>query len=483
MLSAFFLLVLGSCQQEAATSTPAAAAVIERPNLAASVSLLTLARNPVAYEGEALFLSGNYRPLPLPVCTDETHLSPATWVLTDNNVEVMVAGFDGALRELVPPGQPLEVEGNWQIWEGPVGCGRRAPAQTIWYLQLTSILSPNPLIASLLTTPGAATPASVEATLDEVMLTSAITATMTATSVPTTVIPTATPTSLGTPTASAPATPTPTISATVVATVTPFPTFTPTITPSVTPTGTATLTTGTPTATPTATSSSGPTPTPTVDSGGPIVVDYDDLSKRFIRPSANQVWQFDGSSDSPIVLSVAPANNLNVALELFDPAGESVSTSNLGGSGQVEMIDETDLPGSGVYTLEVTSIGRTTGSYALLLQDDSSLPFASFQGILLYDQARTGTAPAEVQHLWNFEGVADETVNIRVTATTQGDLRIFLNNHEGQEVEDVNENRFSLDDREEILDYRLPATGLYTLGIVENDLEPIGYSVVIESAP
>ena len=160
VLSALCLVILGSCQQEAATSTPVSAAVIERPNLAADISLLTLARNPVAYEGETLLLSGDYRPLPLPVCADETHLSPATWVLSDDNIEIMVAGFDSALRDLVPPGQALEVEGNWQKWDGPVGCGRRAPAQTIWYLQLTNILSPNPLVASLLKTPSRAAPAS-----------------------------------------------------------------------------------------------------------------------------------------------------------------------------------------------------------------------------------------------------------------------------------------------------------------------------------
>jgi hypothetical protein len=475
VLSALCLVILGSCQQEAATSTPVSAAVIERPNLAADISLLTLARNPVAYEGETLLLSGDYRPLPLPVCADETHLSPATWVLSDDNIEIMVAGFDSALRDLVPPGQALEVEGNWQKWDGPVGCGRRAPAQTIWYLQLTNILSPNPLVASLLITPSRAAPASSGAAVGDIATTSVMTAT-TDSGVTTSAIPAATPTLSGTPTPGALATPTSMVSATVIATVTPFPTFTPTVTPSMTPTGTATLARRTPTPTSTSTSSGGstPSPTPTIDTGDPIVVDYDDLSKRTVGRSSVQEWQFYAARDWSIVLSVAPDSDLDVALELFDPDEESVVSSDAGGSGQIETIDKPDLPSSGVYTLKINSVGGTSGSYALLLQDDSALPFVSFQGNLRYGQEQQGTVPDEEQHLWNFSGTAGEIVSFRVTAITQGNLRLFLNNHEGQEVED---------DIEDNKPYPLSATGLYTIGIGEYDLEQLNYSIVIEQAP
>ena len=173
------------------------------------------------------------------------------------------------------------------------------------------------------------------------------------------------------------------------------------------------------------------------------------------------------------MVSVAPDSDLDVALELFDPRGESVGSFDSGGRGQIETINEPILPDSGQYTLEVTSVSGTTGSYALLLQDDSSLPIASFQGILRYDQAQARIVPAEEQHLWNFEGTAGEVVSIGVTAITQGTLRLVLNNHEGQEIEY---------DVEEDPGYALTATGLYTIRIGENDLQTLNYSIVIRPA-
>ena len=484
VLSALLVVAIGGCQQETMTSTPLAAAVIERANLPAIVSLLTLARNPVAFEGEDLILSGNYRPLPLPVCAEEAHPSPATWVLGDGDIEIPVAGFDSALRDLAPAGLPLQIEGRWQKWEGPVGCGRRAPSQMIWHLQLTNILSPNPLSASLSLTAapaGAATPITTQAVLaDGGTATAGMTATIAGTNELTSTIPTATPALVGslTPVASSTAVPLP--SGTVVSTVTPFPTFTVTGTPLATPTGTATPSGNTPTPTPT--SAAGSSPTPTADSGHPILVDYDDLSKRTLTAGGVHEWQFAGATSTPIIVSVAPANGLDVALELLDPAGEHLGFYDQAGAGQVETIRQSDLPVSGLYTIRVSSVGQDAGSYALVLQSDSSRPTVLFRGIIAYGEMRAGTTPIDGDHLWNFEGFAGDVVNIRVVATTSSDMQIYLNSHDGRETEFVNDNTVyhPPDDREEILGFRLPATGLYTIGIGEEDLEALGYTIVVE---
>ena len=117
------------------------------PLVAASVPAHQLIRNPSALEGQFIRIRGNYKPLPLLVCADETHHSPASWLLQTEGLEIPVAGFDSTLRELGVEGMAMEVDGRWQFWEGPVGCGRRVPVQQIWYLAVTEILSPNPLTA------------------------------------------------------------------------------------------------------------------------------------------------------------------------------------------------------------------------------------------------------------------------------------------------------------------------------------------------
>jgi hypothetical protein len=475
---------LGGCQQqEEATNTPApAAAAILRANQAAAPSLLTLARNPAAFEDQDLVLVGTYRPLPLPVCAEETHQSPATWALRDGEIEILVSGFDSALRELASPGTPLEIEGRWQRWEGPVGCGRRAPSQIVWYLQLTNILSPNPLNASLPITP-AATTRPPDSVADGNITASPQPETTSATGFPAGGTPTATPEFSDTPVASA--TSAISVSPTGSVTIGPTPTASGSGTPTATLSGTvtATPTPGANTPTPTATTvPSGASPTPTVDSGRARLLDYDDLSKRTITAGSVQEWQFAGAIDLPIVIRVAPSSGLDIALELFDPTDEFLGAYDQTGIGQTETIEENDLPRTGLYTLRVSTADQTSGSYALVLQSESSRPFVLFQGILTYGQTRAGTTPANGDHLWNFEGSAGDIINIRVSATTPTDMQIYFNSFDGQETEYKNDNTtyFPPEDREEFLGYQLPATGLYTIGIGEENLESLGYTIVVE---
>jgi hypothetical protein len=254
-------------------------------------------------------------------------------------------------------------------------------------------------------------------------------------------------------------------------------------TPTATLPGTATATNNTLTPAATETSdSAGPTASPTTSR--PILLDYDDLSKRNIGAGGVHKWQFAGATGLAIVMKVAPSSDLDVALELFDPSGTRLESMDATGQGQTETIDIADLPATGLYTLQVSSAGQTSGDYALVLQSDSSRPVVQFQGIIGYGETRSGTTPVDGDHLWNFEGVAGDVINIRVVATTSTDMQIYLNNYNGQETEFVNDNTvFSPpNDREEILGLRLPATGLYTVGIGEEDFRELGYTILIESA-
>jgi hypothetical protein len=487
LLGALTIVVVAGCQPEEATNTPLPAAAIERATQAESPTLLTLARNPGAFEGKDLRLSGAYRPLPLQICVGETHQSPATWALVDGEVQILASGFDSELRKLAPPGLPLEVEGRWQRWQGPVGCGRRAASQLVWHLQLTDILSPNPLSAAIPFTPEAIGAVTTTPTPDSLAAGEAtappLTNTIPVAEEPSGNLPTATPGGSPTQTPFASATAGADDSPAGSATVTTSPAPAGSGTPSATPSGTGTPTPNSLTATPTATTTPrSPTPTPTVDSGQPRLLDYDELSKRTIAAGGVQEWQFAGSIDSPIIINVAPSSELDISLELRDPTDQLVGVYDHTGAGQTETITENELPRTGLYTLQVSSILQSSGNYAIVLQSESSRPFVEFQGLLTYGVARAGTTPIDGDHLWNFEGVAGDVVNIRVTATTQTDMQIYLNGHNGVETEFVDDNTvyFPPQDREEILGYVLPASGLYTVGIGEENFQELGYSIIIE---
>jgi hypothetical protein len=214
------------------------------------------------------------------------------------------------------------------------------------------------------------------------------------------------------------------------------------------------------------------------------LLNYDDLSKRTIAAGGVQEWQFAGSTDSPIAIRVAPSSGLDVALELRDPTGAVLGAYDQAGAGQPETIEQSQLPTTGLYALRVSTADQSSGSYGIVLQSDSSRPIVLFQGTLTYGEIRAGTTPVDGDHLWNFEGVAGDVVNIRVRATTATDMQIYLNDFSGEETEFKNDNTvyFPPNDREEFLGYQLPATGLYTIGIGEENLESLGYTIIVERA-
>ncbi|MGH2536836.1 MAG: hypothetical protein ACRDHL_05540 [Candidatus Promineifilaceae bacterium] len=138
-------LALAGCQGSAPPAATVVGTIPAPPVLIPEVAPLTLVRNPSAFDGQFVRLTGAYRPLPLLACGQETHLSPATWLITALDVEIPAAGFDTALRTLLAPGALVTVEGRWQYFEGPVGCGRRPPLESFWYLSVVQLINPNPL--------------------------------------------------------------------------------------------------------------------------------------------------------------------------------------------------------------------------------------------------------------------------------------------------------------------------------------------------
>ena len=458
------------CQQEPpGTETPVVPTIANLPLQPDSIALVTLLRNPTFFDGNYLQLSGQYRPIPLVVCSDEGHFSPATWALVDGEIEIPAAGFDGVLRRLADPGLPLIVEGRWQQWEGPVGCGRRAPVTEIWYFEVDNIVSPNPLTAGqagegIASLPIEPTP---DTAVDQTIMTPVNVT-------PTIVVPTASPTGLAT------ETPQPTSTATTsIRTATSIPattsgtaTATPSPSPTTQPRGVTPTTTSTATGTPTATADADETT---------VSIDYDDLFKETLAAGGINRWSFQGEPGDVVFISVSPVPGLDVSIDLLDPNGASLVSRNQGSGGQIENINQQSLNMSGTYEILIRSENNSSGEYAVTLQTGDSQPIVTFRGNINYGDSRSNSVAVDVDDMWNFIGTTGDIVTIRAVATGSGDLVLYLNDPDAFEVEFVDDNStYGPPNDEEIIEqFTLQKTGLFTIGIGEGDFQSFGYTLTL----
>jgi len=477
-----FVAFISACGQETATVIPIVPTIDELPLVASDVAVTSLLRNPYSFEGEHVRISGRYQPLPLMACKNDPHISPATWVLSDGTYEVPASGFDTVLRELGVSDIPLVVEGRWKFWDGPVGCGRRAPNEEIWHLEVSKIVSPNPLsqivvsdqeiaeAPNLTTTAGPFEDVSEDNTPD-------IDLTSTAT-----LIPTASPTHIATPTRVATGTPEETRSAEATDTTQVSPTSTPTpiateveentSTPSATVEGTEVPETPTATTTPTVE----PTATQVVPSGGGSL-DFEEITRSGLGIEGTHIWDFEAIEDDIISISAGPAANLDIAIELADPDGTTIVVTNDGANGQGESISQLTLLKSGNYQLEIRAVGGSAGFYSVVITSEDSEAYLIFKENLSYGGLGTGSLPALTDHLWNFQASSGDRVTISVDPAINGDLVVFLISPDSTELIFVDDTAEG--EREQIADFVINESGTYTIRIGELEFQEAAYTVTL----
>lgn len=143
-----FLLVLVACGAgptrplKPSLPTPTAGALVIKPE-ARLVAFEELAANPRLFLNSRLQVSGSLTRLALPVCAP--YKGPALrWALVAQNLQLNAFGYD-AILQLAEEGEILTVEGVWQFYDGPLGCGKEPSRTGLWYLAVTRIVQPNPL--------------------------------------------------------------------------------------------------------------------------------------------------------------------------------------------------------------------------------------------------------------------------------------------------------------------------------------------------
>lgn len=162
-----FSLILAACGAsptrplKPVAPTPTEGALVIKPE-ARPVSFEELATNPRLFLNNRLQVTGSLARLSLPDCTPYKG-PPIRWALVAQNLQMNAFGYD-AILQLAAEGDILTVEGVWQFYNGPLGCGKEPSRVGLWYLAVTRIVQPNPLARG----GGGVTPVSAEPTAIDV---------------------------------------------------------------------------------------------------------------------------------------------------------------------------------------------------------------------------------------------------------------------------------------------------------------------------
>lgn len=470
-----------------------------------TLTVTELAETPAAYTGKMVQVSGAYQRLPVLVCDDFSRPAPATWLLVDGEAQIGATGYDNLLRSLLPANVEITVAGSWLRWIGPVGCGKGAPRQEIWYLAVEEIVSPMPLARMMVTPGGAVVGPTAEGEPGEDALTPVPTATLITVQTPTPAsgypagtpgTPTPTRTlSPRTPTATTFATSTPDLSAEASATPaegtpTPSPTleFSPTATISGTqPAATATQTGVTPT--PTATESG--TQVNVVNKGSigdlPLMdlSDFPNLALAMDRVGDNEAhrWEFTVQAGEVITVSAVAMPQANIRLEIRNTNGDTLVSENSAPAGSVEMIAGMNVESGGTLRILVQETGRQATHYALLLDKSSYTGDSVYNlaGLLRYNQSQAGSLPANNDHIWIFPGEGEDTVTINLTPQGSADLLFHFYGPTGNPLLNDYRDDSGGGQSEFLMNYSLPDDGLYAVHVGETGLSEANYTLTVSA--
>lgn len=467
------------------------------PAASLAISITDLAADPEAYANSFVEVTGQYRRLPLLVCDSDPHPSPATWQLVaEDDSLVAIGGFDSQVRSLLPNDLTITVAGVWQLFDGPVGCGKNASSMQIWYLKASDIISPSPIARVTLTPTGSGTE-----------IAGADDGTAVATpdnqgNLPPTPTPdsgdetggqfTSTPTSAST-TIPAPPDGTVTITATsgsggpgsVGPTNTPTRSASETDTPAPTSgAGTPTATGGTPT--PTSSSGSGGSPTPTTNALSTAtrnptdfdVVEFDDLSPELpvlelLSDEEVHLWPILFDNTGAITITAVAESSVDLVLEVLDPANSVVEQANSGGNGEVESIVNAQLNVALDYKIRVYNLNGTQGEYCLIFSEEGGFP-DSIKGRIDYGQTVNNIIEPLAINYWCFMGSSGDNITISSSATgNSGDFVVALF---GPPDFEAIGTPFA---DSEITNLALTEDSMYLIGILDFDASAASYSLTL----
>ncbi|KAA3655083.1 MAG: hypothetical protein DWQ04_33760 [Chloroflexi bacterium] len=107
------------------------------------VSFPDLQANPEQYRDQRIRVTGRFTRLTPPDCVSFD--GPVIrWGLIAEDLQMNAQGLESLLH-LIPADTTLTVDGVWQRYQGPSGCGKEPEMASVWYLVVSRIVQPNPL--------------------------------------------------------------------------------------------------------------------------------------------------------------------------------------------------------------------------------------------------------------------------------------------------------------------------------------------------
>ncbi|MGD2049500.1 MAG: hypothetical protein PVH03_08395 [Chloroflexota bacterium] len=110
------------------------------------VTFSELQADPAFYRDQLIRVTGTYIPLSPPDCYPFSGPG-ADWALISEGLRLDVVGFERA-KKLVSQDTIMTVDGFFRLYKGPIGCGKNAPVETAWFLEILQVVQPNPLVSS-----------------------------------------------------------------------------------------------------------------------------------------------------------------------------------------------------------------------------------------------------------------------------------------------------------------------------------------------
>ena len=456
------------------------------------ISLSNLAANPEFFEGSTLQLSGEFQRLPILACNRDPHPSPATWGIVGEGLLANAAGYDTQLRSLLAKNQPITVEGRWLHYNGPIGCGKSAPVQEIWYLSVNRIIEPHPLarIANEQAGQGIESTTIAEIPETPIELTQVLLENPTeppegvateSFQIVTTTIPNETPADVS-------STLQPALTATLPITISPTPNPTNANTPNPALTATSTPTTNNIT---TATIASTPgnstnTPQPTGSStpqgqgqnfNDKGSIDYEDLRISTLKSGIPDQWTLAVDTTDSITITIAPVSNANLTISIIDENGTKiVDAQNESSAGEVETITALNISTPGLYEIYIDAEPAVETHYALMAMNSDSYSF-NFMGTLVPSSPKNDSLVPDNDHFWFFPMSVGQKINLRVTPNSQADPYLELYDPQGSRVLTIDNS--GTGETEVLESYEALINGMFSIRVGEFDFAAMSYEILL----
>lgn len=183
-----------------------------------------------------------------------------------------------------------------------------------------------------------------------------------------------------------------------------------------------------------------------------------------IAPGASDIWILSADSSQYLTLAAYPiSENLDLALQLIDPLGQTLQRLNNGHRGNGEKATDLPLPATGYYLLVLSDFNAQSGRYELEAQLTPE-PIFQGEGRLRVGEGVQSQLAAESMHVWRFAGIADQYISIVLQPGNEKlDAILNLYGPGGTRLVALDEG-FS-GDPEVVSGFQLPTTGDYAIRV------------------